>query len=84
MLNRLFGSRNRWVAARFEKRLLNAAQRVSPVIVSISSQSENRYGIYVNGDRVWAGSRNIIAQGTARQIVERLKAEGFEVIPDFD
>jgi len=56
---------------------------MSPVIVSISLQSENRYGIYVNGDCVWAGSRNIIAQGTARQIVKRLKAEGFEVIPDF-
>jgi len=83
VLNRLFGPRNRWVAARFEKHLLKAAERMSPVIVTVSSQTRNRYGIYVNGDCVWLGSRHIIAQGTARQVVKRLAAEGFEVIPDF-
>ena len=69
--------------ARFEKRSLKAAKRMSPVIVTVSCQARNRSGVYVNGDCVWLGSEHIIAQGTARQVVKRLEAEGFEVIPNF-
>ena len=54
---------------------------MSPVIVGIRSESRNRFGIYVNGDRVWVVSRHIIAQDTAERVVKRLEAEGLEVIP---
>lgn len=56
---------------------------MSPVIVTVSSRARNRYGVYVNGDCVWLGARYIVAQGTATQVVKRLEAEGFKVIPDF-
>lgn len=69
--------------ARFEKRLLKAAKRMSPVIIILRSESRSRFGIYVNGDRVWLGARHIIAQDTAERVVKRLEAEGLEVIPHF-
>jgi len=81
MFNHLFGPRDRRAEAGFEKRLLKAAKRMSPVIVGIRSESRNRFGIYVNGDRVWVVSRHIIAQDTAERVVKRLEAEGLEVIP---
>jgi hypothetical protein len=83
VFDHLFGPRDRRAAARFEKHLLKAAQRMSPVIVGIRSESRNRFGIYVNGKRVWLGSRHIIAQDTAERVIKRLEAEGLEVIPHF-
>ena len=69
--------------ARFEKRSLKAAKRMSPVIITLRSESGSRFGIYVNGERVWAGSAHVIAQDTVGQVIKRLEAEGFEVIPHF-
>ena len=68
--------------AKFEKRILKAAHRMSPVIVAIRPESRNRSRIYVNGDRVWIGSTYYMAKDAAKHVIKRLEDEGFEVIPD--
>ena len=68
--------------AKFEKRILKAAHRVSPVIVTIRPESRNRFRIYVNGDRVWVGSTYFMAKDAAKHVIKRLEDEGFEVIPN--
>ena len=51
------------------------------MIVGIRSESRNRFGIYVKGDRVRVVSTHIIAQDMAERVVKRLEAEGLEIIP---
>jgi hypothetical protein len=75
------GARARREEARFEKCVLKAARRMSPVIAAMRPESRNRFGIYVNGDRVWLGPTYFIAKDAAEQVIKRLEDEGFEVIP---
>jgi len=63
--------------AKFEKRILKAAHRMSPVIVAIRLESRNRFGTYVNGDRVWVRSTYFIAKDAAEHVIKRLEDEGF-------
>ena len=76
------GARARREEARFEKRVLKAAHRMSPVIVAIRPQSRNCFGTYVNGDRVWVRSTYFIAKDAAEHVIKRLEEEGFKVIPN--
>lgn len=79
----IFGWLNRWGERSFEKRLIKAAQRKSPVTVEVSTQARNRFAVLVNGDNLWVEIKQFIALTKAREIVKRLEAQGFEVISAF-
>jgi len=55
---------------------------MSPVIITLRYESRGRFSIYVNGDRIWMGSEQVIAQHTVEQVIKRLEDEGFEVVPN--
>ena len=73
----------RWAEARFEKRMLKAAKRKSPVKVTVSSRGGMRPGVYVNGVRVYVGIEETIVVARARGVVKSLEAQGFEVTSGF-
>jgi len=83
MLYRLFSPLYRRTEARLEKNALKAANRKSPVMVTISSRGGTRQGVYVNGDRVYVGTETTIVLAKARDVVKRLESQGFEVVSDF-
>lgn len=82
MLYPLFRPLYRWAEARFDKRTLKAAQRNSPVMVTVSSRGGTRQGVYVNGVRVYVGIETTIVLTKAREVVNRLTNQGFQVVSD--